>query len=76
MATLADLAAETTHPAEPLECLKLRAWARAYLYSIGELSLHDAVDVLQADAGRDGLLESIGQYEVQKILAAEFGAVR
>ena len=46
-----------------------RAEGRAYLWSIGELSLHDAVDVLQADAERDGLVEQIGQDGVQKILS-------
>ena len=33
-----------------------RAEARAYLWSIGDLDLHEAVDVLQADAERDGLV--------------------
>ena len=39
----------------PLDVLTLRAWARAYLWSIGELELHEAVDVLQHDAQRAGL---------------------
>ena len=32
-----------------------RAEARAYLWSIGDLDLHEAVDVLQTDAERDGI---------------------
>jgi hypothetical protein len=32
---------------DPFESLKLRAWARAYLWSIGEYDLHQAVDELQ-----------------------------
>jgi hypothetical protein len=32
-----------------------RANARAYLWSIGEYALHEAVDQLEADALRDGL---------------------
>ena len=53
-----------------------RADARAYLWSIGELTLHEAVDVLQADAERDGLIEQIGQDQIQKILAECFASYR
>jgi len=53
-----------------------RAEARAYLWSIGELTLHEAVDVLQADAERDGLIEQIGQDRIQKILAECFASYR
>ena len=60
----------------PLDVLELRAWARAYLYSIGELTLHQAVDVLQRDAQRDGLVAEIGQDAVQQILADAFGPYR
>jgi hypothetical protein len=34
------------------EVFRLRAWARSYLYQVGELNLAEAVDVLQADAER------------------------
>ena len=61
----------TTAPA-PRDVLELRAWARAYLYSIGELRLHEAVDVLQRDAQRDGLVAELGQDAVQQILADAF----
>ena len=53
-----------------------RAEGRAYLWSIGELSLHAAVDVLQADAEHDGLIEQIGQDQVQKNLAECFAPYR
>jgi hypothetical protein len=53
-----------------------RAEARAYLWSIGELTLHEAVDVLQADAERDGLIEQIGQDQIQKILGECFALYR
>jgi hypothetical protein len=54
------------------DVLKLRAWARAYLWHAGEYSLHEAVDVLQHDAARDGLIKAVGQDGVQAILAAAF----
>ena len=60
----------------PLDVLELRAWARAYLYSIGELALHEAVDVLQRDAERDGLVAELGQDGVQQILADAFRPYR
>jgi len=49
-----------------------RASARAYLWSSGEYDLAEAVDVLQHDAGRDGLIKRIGQDTVQQILAHAF----
>ena len=52
-----------------------RAEARAILWEAGEFDLHEAVDVLQAVAERDGLVERIGQGAVQAILAHAFDAV-
>jgi hypothetical protein len=46
--------------------------ARAFLWSIGEYDLHEAVDALQADAVRDGLIDRVGQDAVQAILADAF----
>jgi hypothetical protein len=60
----------------PIDVLELRAWARAYLWSIGELTRREAVDVLQHDAERDGLVEQIGQDGVQQILADAFAPFR
>ena len=53
-----------------------RAEVRAYLWSVGELTLHEAVDVLQADVKRDGLIEQIGQDQIQKILGECFAPYR
>jgi hypothetical protein len=50
--------------------------ARAYLYSIGEYDLHDAVDGLQEHAERHGLIEEIGQDAVQWIMASAFRNAR
>jgi hypothetical protein len=61
--------------ADPLKAFELRCWARALLWREGE-SLHEAVDELQANAVRDGLVASIGQDAVQAVLAKAFGAVR
>jgi hypothetical protein len=53
-----------------------RAEARAYLFHVGEYSLTEAVDVLQADAVRSGLVAEIGQDGVQAIIAQAFARVR
>jgi hypothetical protein len=59
-----------------LEVFALRCECRAHLWAAGEYDLHAAVDTLQADAERDGLVDLLGQDEVQQILATAFGAVR
>ena len=61
---------------DPLDAFIERVEARAYLWSIGELELHEAVDVLQADADRDGLIKRMGQDEIQKILNECFALYR
>ena len=53
-----------------------RAEARALLWQAGEFDLHQAVDKLQADAVRDGLVAKLGQDEVQRLLAEAFRKVR
>ncbi len=58
--------------ADPLEAFEARADARAYLWSIGEYNLHEAVDQLQLDAEHTGLVAIIGQDAAQKILADAF----
>jgi hypothetical protein len=67
-------AAAIEHTIAPaaLAVLELRAWARAYLWSLGELELHEAVDVLQHDAERDGLDPDT----TQTILADAFAPYR
>jgi hypothetical protein len=59
-----------------VDCWAARAVARAYLWANGEIGLHDAVDRLQADAERDGLIAIFGQGEIQAALALAFGTVR
>jgi hypothetical protein len=57
---------------DALDCFRLRAWARAYLWAAGEYDLHTAVDHLQRVAERDMLIERIGQDQVQSIIAGAF----
>jgi hypothetical protein len=55
---------------DPLDCLVERAEARALLWAQGLIeTIPAAVDVLQHDAERDGLIKRIGQDAVQTILA-------
>ena len=61
---------------DPLDVLYERASTRAYLWFVGEYELHEAVDALQADAVRDGLIERIGQDAVQTILVDAFRPYR
>ena len=68
------LAVARTSPAEvtfTLLCEK-----RALTFADGVLSLQEAVDELQAFAQLTGLIDEIGQDEVQAIMAAAFDAVR
>ena len=71
MTAVATIATET-RPA-PVDIFRERCEAQAYLVEIGELSLHQAVDVLQSDAARDGLVDQLGQDGVQAIMADAFG---
>jgi hypothetical protein len=61
---------------DPLVVFEARAEARALLWKVGELDLQEAVDKLQADAERDGLIDKIGQDAIQKILAVAFHRYR
>jgi hypothetical protein len=60
---------------DPVELFRARCEARALLWQANEFELHEAVDELQHDAERDGLLERVGQDRVQAIMAAAFAAV-
>jgi hypothetical protein len=62
--------------AELLAVFTLRCEVRAKLWQLGRLHLHEAVDKLQADAERDGLVEQLGQDAVQAIMAGAFSAMR
>jgi hypothetical protein len=60
---------------DPVAVFRARAEARALLWKVGELDLHEAVDGLQADAERDGIVAVIGQDRVQSLLCAAFHCV-
>jgi hypothetical protein len=66
------MSALALEPIDPLDAFRARCEARAILYGAGELALHDAVDVPQADAARDGLVKLIGQDAVQAVMAEAF----
>ena len=61
---------------DPLAVFRLRAWARGYLWTVFELDLHEAVDVLQAEAECNGLVSRMGADGVQAILADAFHEFR
>ena len=46
---------------DPLKAFELRCWARAELWAACEFELHEAVDVLQRAAERDGLIVSLSR---------------
>jgi hypothetical protein len=56
--------------ADVIRIFQSRCWARAYLAEVGEIGFHEAVDVLQHDAERDGLVTAVGQDTVQEMMAA------
>ena len=58
----------------PLACFRLRAWARGVLVDARAMTLAEAVDGLQEAAERSGLVDALGQDEVQAIMVAEFEA--
>ena len=64
------------HKVDPVQAFCARCEARAMLVDVGMLSLHEAVDELQADAERAGLVEKIGQDATQQIMAAAFAEER
>jgi hypothetical protein len=61
---------------DPIAAFRLRCEARALLWHAGEFDLAEAVDVLQLDAERTGLLEQLGPDAVQAILAEAFSVYR
>jgi hypothetical protein len=61
---------------DPVAVFTARAEARALLWRVGELDLHEAIDKLQADAERNGLVRHLGQDAAHAIIAEAFAAVR
>ena len=55
-----------------LDAFTERAGARALLWAVGEFEMAEAVDPLQHDAERGGLVKRLGQNRVQAILARSF----
>jgi hypothetical protein len=53
---------------------RARCEACAYLVGVGTLDFIETMDGLQADAVSDGLVDAIGQDEVQEIMAEAFTA--
>jgi hypothetical protein len=69
-------AAKPAAKPDPVEIFEARCAARARLWAEGEFDLHEAVDILQFDAVRTGLVAQLGQDHVQHIIAVSFRAVR
>jgi hypothetical protein len=61
---------------DPLEVFRERCEARALLFANGQMSLHEAVDELQNAAVGRGLIDLVGQDQVQAIMGAAFATVR
>jgi hypothetical protein len=55
-----------------LKSFRLRCWARHYLAVAGEISWHEAVDVLQSAAEAQGLVDVVGQDFIQAEMAEFF----
>jgi hypothetical protein len=71
-----DDGARRPKPADPVQVFQALCWSRAHRYATGELDLPDAVDWLQAQATKLGLIAKIGQDEVQRLMAEAFAPVR
>jgi hypothetical protein len=61
---------------DSLDAFIERARARAHLWHAGEIGLHEAVDKLQHDAERTGLVDHFGQDRIQQIVADAFAPYR
>jgi hypothetical protein len=62
--------------ASPIVVFRERCEARATLCANGLMTLAEAVDGLQADAERQGLVARYGQDSIQEVLAEAFGRWR
>jgi hypothetical protein len=61
---------------DPVDAFRLRCEARALLWHVGEIDLAEAVDALQEAAERAGLLDQIGQDQIQQIMSDAFAPFR
>jgi hypothetical protein len=69
-------AADHRKPISAIDVFRERAEVAAILFVKGELGLHEAIDQLQADAERSGLVDEIGQDQVQAVMSTAFRKVR
>jgi hypothetical protein len=60
-------------PADTLEAFKARCWARALLVHEGVMDFYEAIDGLQNAAVASGLIERVGQDEIQHLMSEAFG---
>jgi hypothetical protein len=56
----------------PFDVLWARAQARAFLWSIGDIDMPEAVDQLETYAHDSGLVRELGQDAVQMFIGAAF----
>jgi len=61
---------------DPVLAFSSRCEARALLYHAGDITLHEAVDGLKQAAEESGLIQTIGQDQMQTIMSNAFTAVR
>jgi hypothetical protein len=59
-----------------LEIFAARCEARARLWQVGQISLHEAVDELWVDAFHRNLIAEVGGDKLQAIIAKAFAQVR
>jgi hypothetical protein len=76
LSSSAQVALDVAAAPSAVDVFTARAEARALLWYAGEFDLHEAVDVLQGDAERIGLITAIGQDAVQAIMAKALAVVR
>ena len=61
---------------DPVAVFIARVEARAMLWAAGEMTLHDAIDELWADAVCNGLVAQLGVDKAQELLGTAFAPVR
>jgi hypothetical protein len=66
----------TVEPVTAVDIFRARCEARAMLYAAGALELHEAVDILQYFAVRTGLVDELGQDQVQRLMSDAFARWR
>jgi hypothetical protein len=59
-------------PADTVKVFAALCWARGHLWREGYLEGADAVDVLQQWAVDNGLVDELGQDDVQRLIAEAF----